>query len=211
MAHQRVVICEDHNIIIDGLTMMISAHPEYIVSGHAHNEAELLKLLREVQPQILILDINLGTEDGFTILKKVRPFYPTLRVLVLTMHDDPLILGKARRLGANGFLLKSSNSAELLAGLTGIMSDNFYEDPKLRLRIENGHQSRDEFVSKMKLTNREIEIIQLTAVGLKPEVIGERLHLSLHTVRTHKKNIMKKIGVASTSDLVRYAIKNSIV
>ena len=211
MQSHKIVICEDHDLTSDGLRVLISSHPEFVVVGHCRNSNDLMPLIEETSPHILILDLNLGHEDGFSILEKLRPAYANLRVLILTMFDDDHLVEKSKRLRANGYLVKSASSQELIEALHGVLRVNFYESPLAHQHRMNGSKKREDFIEKMKLTKRETEIIRLVAKGKTPEEISTELFLSLHTVRTHKKNILKKLDLPSTADLVRFAYENKLV
>jgi DNA-binding NarL/FixJ family response regulator len=211
MSPLKIVICEDHAITTDGLRVLISFQPDFAVVGHARKWEELNALLKENAPDILILDLNLGKEDGFTILQCVKKDFPDIRVLILTMYNDGQLIDKARQLKANGYVLKNASSGELIEALRGVMKPEFYEDPKAYLLRKSEGIQRDSFIEKMRLTNREVEIVKLLAEGNNSEKISEKLFLSLHAVRTHIKNIMKKLGLNSTADLVRFAFKNKLI
>jgi DNA-binding NarL/FixJ family response regulator len=206
----KIVICEDHNLTIDGLRVILSVNPKFMVAGHANNSEQLFGLLDEVSPDILIMDINLGKENGLSLLEKVREKSARIRVLILTMYDDPSLVNQAKELKANGYLTKSAGSQELVHALDAIMDDGFYESPSALTKRLNGIKKRDEFIEKMKLTKREVEIISLVGKGKNAETISEQLFLSLHTVRTHKKNIMKKLGLRTTAEMVHYAMENNL-
>ena len=210
MQPHKIVICEDHNLTIEGLRVLLSAHPRFMVAGHAHNLKELFSKLQEVNPDILIMDINLGNEDGLNLTKKVKEKWPNLRVLILTMYDDEALVNKSKAWHANGYLTKSASSQELIEALNGVMGDQFYESPVAQVKRLNGFKKRDEFIEKMKLTKREVEIMGLIGKGKNTELICKQLFLSLHTVRTHKKNIMKKLGMNTTAEMVHYAMENHL-
>ncbi|MFM7858824.1 MAG: DNA-binding response regulator, partial [Flammeovirgaceae bacterium] len=147
----------------------------------------------------------------FGILAKVRTAYPSLLVLMLTMYDDDHLIAKAKLAKANGYLLKNISSIELFDALKKLNHSSFYEDPKAFLQRSKVVGQRDSFVEKMKLTKREAEIVTLVAKGKDAITISEELYLSENTVLTHKKNIMKKLELASTADLVRFAFENKLV
>ncbi len=207
----KVVICEDHNLTIDGLRVLLSMNPKYMVAGHAHISAELFPLLKEAKPDILIMDINLGGENGMDLAQKAKVDFPHLRVLMLTMYEDSELVNKAKEIKANGYLTKGATSTDLISALEGIMGDTFYESPIAITKRTNGFIKRDEFIEKMKLTPREVEIIGLVGQGKDAETISEKLFLSVFTVRTHKKNIMKKLGLSNVAEMVHYAMKNNLV
>ncbi len=211
MTPKKIVICEDHALFADGLRVLLSFHARFQLAGQVRHEKELLPILESTPIDILLLDLNLGGTDGFTILEKVKPRFPQLMIVIVTMYEDEYLIEKAKKLGANGYLLKNANTEELISALDELQATDFYLPPSLqKLRNDHAHQ-RFEFIEKMKLTKREIEIICLFAKGQTPEQISDQLFLSLHTVRTHKKNIMKKLGLSQGSDLVRFAFENHML
>src|SRR5262245_26191495 len=176
MSPLKIIICEDHAITTDGLRVLISFQPDFTVVGHARRWEELNSLLKENTPEILLLDLNLnlGKEDGFTILRSVKKYFPAVRVLILTMYNNSQLIEKARLLRANGYILKNASSSELIDALRGVMKEEFYEDPKAHLLRKKEGVQRDSFIEKMRLTNREVEIIKLLAEGNNSEKISER-------------------------------------
>jgi DNA-binding NarL/FixJ family response regulator len=206
-----IVICDDHNLTIDGLRVILSANAKFKIVGHANTADELFQLLQGVTPDILILDINLGKENGLIVAKKIKDIMPGIRILFLTMFDDDALVTKAKMLKANGYLTKSAGSQDLFEAMEGIMGDSFYENPKVSATQLNGFKKRGEFIERLKLTKRELEIISLVGKGKSSETISEQLFLSPHTVRTHKKNIMKKLELNTSAELMRYAIEHHLV
>lgn len=206
----KLFICEDHNLTIEGLRVLLSTSPKFAVTGHAHNGEELWAKLNEAVPDILIMDINLGTQSGLDLAEEVKKKFPPVRILMLTMYDDQTLVNKAKEIKANGYLTKGAGTQELILALDGIMGDGFYESPVAVTTRINGFKMRDAFIEKMRLTKREVEIISLVGQGKNAEDISEQLFLSLHTVRTHKKNIMKKLGLGSVAEMVHYAMKNNL-
>lgn len=212
MHPKKIAICEDHEIIVDGLNSLFSTSGQYALVGHAKDETGVLKLLKEKSPDILILDLNLRSSDGFTILQRIRSEQGThVKILVLTMYDEESLIEKARILKANGFFLKNAGNDELLNALHAIEEKDFYIPEKLLSRKFQLNTYRDDFIVKMRLTQREVEIIKLVVEGKTNEQISEQLYVSHHTVRTHRKNIMKKLDLGNAADLVRFAYENNIV
>ena len=207
----QVIICEDHNLTIDGLCVLLSAYPGFVLTGHANTSEELFELLEKVTPDILILDINLGNENGLTLIGQIKEKAPHIRVLILTMYDDPVLVSKAKELKADGYLTKSATSLEFIEALEGLKRNIFYESPAGIAKRVNGEKLRDAFIERMKLTKREVEIISLVSQGKSVKAISEQLNLSLFTIQTHKKNIMKKLKLKSAVELVHYAMRNNFV
>lgn len=211
MTPRKIIICEDHALFADGLRVLLSIHARFQLIAQVRSERDLLVALQENPADIVLLDLNLGQADGFSILEKVRPLFPAIKVIILTMYDDPYLIEKARKLGANGYLLKNADTQELIEALDNLSGSEFYLPASLLKRKNDHDRQRGEFIEKMKLTRREIEIVQLFARGQSPEQIADQLFLSLHTVRTHKKNIMKKLNLNQGSELVRFAFENHLL
>jgi DNA-binding NarL/FixJ family response regulator len=211
IAWMKIAICEDHALIVNGVKSLLNNHPEFEVVGHASNEAELTNIIRLQHPDVLILDLNLSPGNGFDILTRLRSEGSPIKVLILTMYFDESMIEKARLLKANGYLLKSSTGEEILEALGTIHNNGFYISHALQEKRKKFKEIRDEFVDKMRLTAREVEIIRLIVQGKTNEEIGELLFLSTHTVRTHRKNIMKKLALGNAADLVRFAYDSHLV
>ena len=207
----KIVICEDHNIVVEGIRLILSGWPDFQLAGHARTEDQLLPLL-EKQPHILLLDLNLKKQDGFQILEKIKPVYPNLKILILTMYEEAFLIDKAKKLHANGYLLKNSSNVELLEALNHvIVSAEFFLPAGLRTHKNEQETYRDKFVEKMHLTSREIEIIKLVVKGKTGKEIADELFLSLYTVDTHRKNILAKLKLKNIADLVRFAFEHHLV
>lgn len=191
---------------------MLASHEEFTLCGHARNEQELLSLLAEKKPEVLLLDLNLKKQDGFSILEYIQPHYPGLKIIIFTMYDDAFMIEKAKKLKANAYLLKNSSNGELQGALTHVLnSSSFYLPPALLKQKQENETYRDEFIEKMHLTSREIEIIKLVAEGKSAKEIADQLFLSLHTVDTHRRNILIKLKMKNIADLVRFAAKNHLI
>jgi DNA-binding NarL/FixJ family response regulator len=209
---QKILICEDHDIVIDGLEKLLASDERYSVIGHTRTESDVIKWIENGKPDIVLLDLNLRDQDGFSVLEKIRTQNNTIKVLILTMYDSEYLIDKARALKANGYLLKNVGNVELFKALDAISHGGaFYLSDELKNRRKNNEIFRDEFVQKMHLTKREIEIIQWVVKSSSNEEIAERLFLSIHTVKTHRKNIMKKLGASGLPDMIRFAYENHLV
>ncbi len=208
----KIIICEDHDIVVEGVRLILSGWSEFQLAGHAHTEEELLPLLAREQPHILLLDLNLKRHDGFAILEKIKPQYPALKVIILTMYEDAFLIEKAQKLKANGYLLKNSSNGEMHEALGHVlMSNEFFLPSGLRKQKDEQETYRDEFIEKMHLTSREVEIIRLVAEGKAAKEIADQLFLSVHTVNTHRRNILTKLNLNNIADLVRFAFENHLI
>lgn len=189
------------------------------VAGHAADGKSLMKILPQHLPDILLLDLNLPDEDGLDLIPEIRKRYKDVRIIVLTMYDDPKLVKTARKRGAQGYVLKSCDREELLQALACVSEGECYYAEELasvngRSRSDVNLQERvyvDKFVRKHHLTKRELEILQLIAQALSNKEIAGQLFISDQTVSVHRKNIMRKLGVSNTAGLVKVAYDNSLV
>ncbi len=191
--------------------MLLANSPNFSVVGHTQKEDELHRLLAELKPDIVLLDLNLGKTDGFSILQAIRKKNTEVKVLIFTMYDSEFLIDKARQLKANGFLLKNTMNGELIEALNGVFKKDFYLHDTLLARKSENDLVRDEFIERMRLTKRETEIIRMIAMGRQNEEIADTLFLSFYTVKTHRKNLMKKLKLNNAADLVRFAFENKLL
>lgn len=208
----KIIICEDHEVVVEGVKLMLAHQNEFTLCAFVKTEQELLQMIKSENPSIILLDLNLKHDDGFSILQKLKLEYPGLKVIILTMYDEPYLIEKAQRLKANGYLLKNMTNGELIAALNqAIESDEFYLTAHLSKQRADNKKYRDEFVGKMHLTPREIEIIKLIAQGKSAKEMADELFLSLHTIDTHRRNILDKLNLKNIADLTRFAFENHLL
>lgn len=208
----KIAICEDHDVVVEGIKLMLGGNVQFALCGHARNEQELIGLIEAEKPHILLLDLNLKKQDGFTLLESIKPQYPDLKVLIFTMYEETYLIEKAKKLKANGYLLKNSTNGELREALHHIFnSPSFYLATNLQKQKQANEAFRDDFIEKMHLTHREIEIIKLVAAGKSAKEIADQLFLSLHTVDTHRRNVLIKLKLKNIADLVRFAFENHLL
>ena len=211
MEFRKVFICEDHTIVLDGLKLVLEQSPEFKIIGNASQGKGLLTTLESQRPDILILDLNLPDTDGFTLLEEIRSVNKTILIIILTMYNDESLVERAKKAGANAFLLKNVDNQELIHVLRAAKQDTFYLSQSLKRESEKKKMFRDRFTNRMKLTDREIEIIRLLAQGHSSAYIAKTLFLSTHTVNTHRKNILRKLEVSTTVELVNFAHANNLL
>jgi DNA-binding NarL/FixJ family response regulator len=207
---KKVLVCEDHTIVADGLKYIIEKSLDFVLCGHARTQTESIELLLQKKPQVLLLDLNLNGEDGFSVLKEANRF-PEILVLILTMYRDEFLISRAKKLGANGYLEKTVSNEELLLAMGRSTHDSFFLSRSLRVEAESRRSFRSQFANKMKLTNREMELVPLLADGRTAQEIADLLFLSHHTIETHRKNIFKKLQINSLVDLVNFVHENKLV
>jgi two-component system response regulator NreC len=201
----RVVIADDHTMVRSGLRMLLEVEPDVVVVAEAGSVAAATACMREHTPDVLILDVHLGAENGLDAMPALLDASPSTRVLVLTMQDDPAFARKALRSGASGYVLKEAPRADLVAALRAVARDEKYLHPQLAARVVLGQEPRST------LTPRELEILRLIALGNTNTEIAGELFLSVRTVETHRANIQRKLGVSSRAELVRCAIDLELI
>jgi DNA-binding NarL/FixJ family response regulator len=207
---KKIVVCEDHSIVIDGLQSLFKDHEKFVLAGFTNKGEDLPALLHQYSPDYLLLDLNLTDTDGFQVLEKIRETNQKLIVLIFTMYQDEFLVDKAKKLGANGYILKQASYEELEEALAQ-STHSFYLTHTMRLDMEKKKLFRDSFANKMKLTRRELELIPHMAKGKSSAVLGAELNLSPLTIETHRKNIFRKLQINTTIELVNFAHANNLL
>ena len=201
----KVLLADDHTIILDGLHMVLSNDEEIEVIGTAGNGDEVLAFLERNKTDLVVLDINMPKMDGITCARILKKEFPWIKIIILTMYPQRSFVDEIIKIGIDGCLLKNNTGKELIEAIKRVMNGKSYFDT-----LKSFTDEKDE-VFQFKLTKRELEIIKCLADGLSSPQMAEKLFISEHTVRTHRKNILKKTGMASTSQLVRYATEQQFI
>jgi DNA-binding NarL/FixJ family response regulator len=203
----RILLIEDHEVMRIGLRQMIEAHPDLLVCGEATTLAEARAAIQLLQPDLVLLDLTLGDDDGLDLLREgeVAP-----RVLVLSMYDEALYADDAIALGARGYMMKDAPPADLVKAIRTVAEGKIYLSDKLSQRVMKrmsaGRDSRPR--AQEMLTVREQEVIDLLGAALSTREIAARLGTAVKTVDSHKRNICEKLGLESAAALLRYAVVN---
>lgn len=209
---RKILICEDHQIVTDGLCSIIQNFSGFEVVDTINGYTNLYRSLEIYQPHILLLDLNLPKKNGLEILKELRGQGNDIKILILTMYNKKTIVNKTIAQGANGFLLKNCSSDDLLEALTHVSKENgFYYGEGVVKGKQEDSLKQDEFYKRIQLTPREKEIIRYLCNGHKVPDIATAMHISPLTVETHKKNIYRKLGVDSSIKLVTFVHENQLL
>lgn len=203
----RVLLADDHQIVRDGLRRILDAHPEFEVAGEAPGGDEALALVRAQDYDVAVLDMSMPGLSGLDLVKRLKAEKPRLRILVLSMHGEQQYAARALKAGAAGYLNKDSAAEQLVGALRKIAAGGVHVSDVAAASLVAGAGAAPHAA----LSDREFEILRLLAQGLTPTEIGERLHLSVKTVSTHKSRAQDKLGVAGTAELVRYALENKLL
>lgn len=208
----RILVVEDHRIMLESLCLLLGTIDNVIIVGRASNGRDALLLLENEEVEIIMTDIGMPIMNGIELTIKVRQAFPKIKILVLTASEDGNTIKEAIRSGAMGYVFKSAEREELELALHTIMAGKKYynEESLMKLADMQSTELAGE-IPKVELTPREIEILKLIVQEKSGTVIAEQLFISPSTVETHRKNLFEKIGVNSTIGLVKYALKFGIV
>lgn len=205
----RVLIADDHALVRAGVRGLLAAAPELEVVGEAADGAEALRLTRERQPHVLVLDLNMPGLDGFEVLRRVRIEAPGVRVLVLTLDDDPRSVQRAVRDGADGYVLKDAIAQDLIAAVRRVAIGGGAFDSGAQDALRDAARGGSDDPLE-RLTAREREVLRRIAEGLANKEIASALHIGVRTVETHRANLLRKLAMRSTAELTRFAIEQGL-
>ncbi len=206
----RVVIVDDHAIVRQGLAELINDQPGLIAVGEAESPPEAMKVLSELKPDVAVVDITLAGGDGIELCAQIHERWPTLAILVLSMHDESLYAERALRAGARGYVMKQEPQQTVMAAIRRVLSGETYLSEKMAaklLRSFTGARSNADAAPLERLSDRELQIFRLIGEGRSVKGIADVLCLSPKTVETHKDHIKQKLGLKTSNDLLRYAIE----
>ncbi|TLN27013.1 response regulator transcription factor [bacterium] len=210
----KVLVCDDQEIVCEGLKLILDSDAEITVVGQAHNGLEALELLPAVQPDLVLMDLKMPVMNGILATRKIHEKYPEVRVLVLTTYDDDEWLFDAVRAGASGYLLKDRPRSELIKAIKGTVKGNSFVDPavagKLLGQIAQNNPPRQP-APEISLSERETEVLQLLAQGFTNADIAQRLYLSEGTVRNYTSAIFAKLNVSDRTQAVVLALRYGLV
>jgi DNA-binding NarL/FixJ family response regulator len=212
----RVVLADDHILVRQGLKRILGELADLEVIGEAGDGLELLKLLEKITPQMILLDISMPNLRGIEAIRDIKALHPETKILILTMHKDKEYLYQAISAGANGYLLKEDADTELSTAIETIHRGKIYISPFLSGDLTDDWAQTYRGKSKLpylpdNLTTRERQVLKLIAEGKTSKDIADLLFISARTVERHRANLMDKLGLKKTADLVKYAIQKGYV
>jgi len=213
---KKVIITDDHKIFRQGLKSLIVKEGIAEVMAEANNGKELLELLTQLKPDLILMDIEMPEMNGVEATRQALALYPDLKILVLSTFGDEVHYFNIIQAGAKGFILKTSGIQELQSAISEVLAgESYFSNELLRKIIANINTPATADISAEKtgekITKRELEILQLVANGLSNEEIAEKIHISITTVKGHRSNLLMKSGSKNTAGLIMYAIKNKII
>ena len=206
----RVLLVDDHPVIRQGLAALIREEPDLDVCGEASNAREALELIAAQNPEIALVDISLNGPDGIELIKDIKIRYPEVRVLVLSMHDEAVYAERALRAGARGYLMKSEPLEKVIEAIRRVLMGEIHVSERFASRllhqvVGQGHVA--EMSAMDRLSDRELQVFRSIGQGMGIREIAGELYLSVKTIEAHREHIKRKLGLASSAELRRYAIR----
>ena len=209
-----IVLADDHRIVRQGLRALLAAEENFEVIGEADEGREALDLVRRLNPDVLVLDLMMPGLNGLEVARQLHKQTPKVAVVVLSMYDDEGFVLEALANGVSGYVLKDSNSSDLVHAVREVAAGRRYLSPPLSDRAIEAYQQRAKVGTMDKhetLTTREREVLQLSAEGHTNSEIAALLGISTRTAETHRSRLMHKLSLHTQSDLIRYALRRGII
>jgi DNA-binding NarL/FixJ family response regulator len=204
----RIVIVDDHPLFRHGIKQLINAEEDMTVCGEAANAQQALSVLREMTPDFAIVDIGLKGTNGIELMKSIKAEHPKLPVLIVSMHDESMYALRALRAGARGYVMKQEALDQVMIAMREVLAGKTYLSPGMADRVifqyVQGETATDESLAE-RLTDRELEVLQLIGKGKSTREIAAELHLSIKTVESHRLRIKQKLNVSTSQEMVRFA------
>jgi DNA-binding NarL/FixJ family response regulator len=212
----RIFIADDHEVVRKGLCALLQAEEGWEICGEASDGRTATEKIRELKPDVSILDIGMPGLNGLEATRQIMKDDPRAKVLILTLHDSDQVVREVLNAGARGFLLKSDAARDLVVAVEALRRDKTYFTSKVAAMVLEGYLKGGTHavavtLGRDRLTPREREVVQLLAEGKSTKEVAVALGLSVKTAETHRSNIMRKLQLHSVSDLVMYAVRNNIV
>jgi len=211
----RVLLAENHTMVRKGLKSLIEKETTIKVVGEANNGQEVLQLVEKVHPHVIVMDISMPILNGIDTTMKIKKQSPNINILMLSRHDAPEYIFHALKAGASGYLVKKSAPSELIIAIQSIYKGESYLSSCVSKVLIDNYTKTVETLSRIKkkevLSDREIAVLKLLLNGNSTKELAKLLYISVNTVATHRRNIMKKLNVHSISQLIRYAIRAGII
>ncbi|MBU1122697.1 MAG: response regulator transcription factor [Candidatus Omnitrophota bacterium] len=208
----KIVIADDHDVIREGIKSILRGQAEYKVVGEAVNGEEVISNVEKFKPDVLLLDISMPKKSGLDVITQVHNISPKTMIIMVTVHRASIYIAKALKLGVKGYLNKENVVEDLLPALRKVIKGEVFMSPQVsQYMIEKVTHEGKESLAEEILTQRESDILRLIVEGKTAKEIAEILFISRRTVENYKNNLLKKLGLHKTSDLIKYAVKHNII
>jgi two-component system response regulator NreC len=206
----RILLVDDHAVVRQGFKLILSQQSGMEVVGEAGLGKEAVRLAFELQPDVVIMDISMPEINGVEATRRIIENYPECQILILSMHKDPVYVREALRAGARGYLLKDSIDEDFLKAVRAVATGEGFLSPAVSRTVLEDYQQQAQDPLEL-LTTREREVLQMLAEGKVAKEIASELDVSIYTVDAHRGRIMKKLGLRSSTELVRFAMRKGLV
>jgi two-component system, NarL family, response regulator NreC len=203
----RIVLADDHSVIRSGLRMLLDSESDLEVVAEAANTEEAARYVQGHAPDVLILDLNMPGESGLDLIPRIRAEQPGTNIVVLTMQRDPAFARQALQTGAVGYVIKDAADSELVSAVRAAAHGDYYLNPRLGAKLA----STPVDARPGGLSDRELEVVRLIALGHTNPEIAAQLYLSIRTIEAHRSQIHQKLGVSTRAELVRWALDHRLV
>lgn len=208
----RILIADNHTLFLQGLRSLVEQQPDFEVVGEASDGREAVQRTRELRPDVVLMDVVMPGLNGFDATRMIREETPGTRILALSMHVDKRYVLGMLDAGAAGYVPKDASFDEVARAIRAVAAGQGYLAPSIAGLVVEGYARRtaNSTATTSTLSQREREVLQLLAEGSTAREIGRRLHISVKTVETHRRNLLGKLELETVADLVRYAIREGI-
>jgi two-component system, NarL family, response regulator NreC len=212
----RILIADDHTLFREGIHHMLDAEQDMEVIGEAQDAGEAVNKVRELTPDVVLLDIAMPGPSSIDAVEQIKKISPDTKVLFLTMYDDQEYIVQCLKAEPAGYLLKDAPSTQLISAIREVIRGGLYISPVVLKKVTIDYQGRARAGAQMEptyesLTTREREVLKLLAEGLSTKEVGGKLGISAKTADVHKSNLMRKLNIHDRAELVKYAIRNKLI
>lgn len=206
----RVIIADDHDLFVEGLSELLARRPDIELSGQAHDGIQAVEQTSLMKPDIILMDVAMPRMNGIKASLQIRTKFPDVKILMLSMHNNRELISESLKAGANGYILKDCTSEELYEAVSSVMQGHFYiSRVPMTVVVEDYMRlpEAEEKIAPCPLSEREADVLRLIAEGKNTKEIAGELTISKNTVDVHRRHIMDKTGCNSIASLIRYAIR----
>jgi DNA-binding NarL/FixJ family response regulator len=213
MTSARILIADDHELLRRGLVAELSQVPGWVVIAEVANGRDAVASAAELKPDLVVLDLTMPELNGLEAARRILSADPSTRILILTAHESEQLVREVLSVGARGYVLKSDAGRILVVALQALLEGGSFFTSSVARMVTDGYLRNEapDASSAQTLSGREREVLQLLAEGNSNKDVARALHISVKTAETHRRNIMRKLGLGSLPELVRYAIRNNII
>lgn len=215
MPEINLLLVDDHDVVRTGLKMLLESQPDLVIVGEANSGMQAIIMAEDLSPDVVVMDLTLPDISGIEATRRLKAQFPKVAVIALTIHEDEQYFFEMLQAGASGYVPKRAAPEDLITAIRAAFNGEIYIYPSLAKTLVAdflGRSSQEPDGSSIDgLTSREAEVLALLAEGLSNEEIGDNLSISKHTVARHRENLMRKLGLHSRSELVKYAIRKGLI